>query len=114
MMITFVGGVIYENQAINKSLKIRKLVPSKEKRIAPDGNCLFSSISYIITGSDHNHREIRELLVLNMQGKYRDCCSKYCNSHSNLIATNNYSSIEEYIKSRLTELDLGEPTWNYF
>ena len=34
-----------------------------------------------------------------MQGKYRDCCSKYCNSHSNLIATNNYSSIEEYIKS---------------
>ena len=35
---TFVSGVIYENRAIDKSMEIRKLVPSKEKRIAPDGN----------------------------------------------------------------------------
>ena len=53
---TFVSGVIYENQAIDKSMEIRKLVPSKEKRIAPDGNCLFSSLSYILTGTDHNHK----------------------------------------------------------
>ena len=53
-------------------MEIRKLVPSKEKRIAPDGNRLFSSLSYILTGTNHNHKEIRELLVSNMRGKYQD------------------------------------------
>ena len=36
-MLTFVSGVIYENQSIDKSMEIRKLVTSKEKRIAPEG-----------------------------------------------------------------------------
>ena len=40
LMFTFVGGVIYENEAYDKTLELRKLAPSKEKRISPDGNCL--------------------------------------------------------------------------
>ena len=45
-LFTFVCGVIYENEASDKTLEIRKLAPSKEKRISPDGNCLFRSLSY--------------------------------------------------------------------
>ena len=55
LMCTYVGGVIYDNEALDKSLEIRKLAPSKEKRISPDGNCLLSSLSYVIAGSDHYH-----------------------------------------------------------
>ena len=61
-------GVLYENESADKNLQIRELRPSKEKRIAPDGNCLFREISYVITGSDHYHQEIREILVQNMKG----------------------------------------------
>ena len=70
-MFTFVVGVIYENEAGDKTIEIRKLAPSKGKRISPDGNCLFSSLSYVITGTDYYHTEIRELLIQNMTNKYR-------------------------------------------
>ena len=60
-MFTYILGVIYENEAFDKSLEIRKLAPSMEKRVSPDGNCLFSSLSYVVTGSDHYHKEFREL-----------------------------------------------------
>ena len=72
-MFTYVTGIIYENEAI--------FAPSKEKIIYPDGNCLFSSLSYIITGSDHYHKEIREYLTTNMKNEYRIQCTNYCTSH---------------------------------
>ena len=78
LKLSYVNGILYTNEAKDKSLEIRELRPSKEKRISPDGNCLFSSLSYIITGSDHFHKEIRELLVENMKGAYREICSRYC------------------------------------
>ena len=58
-MFTYASGVIYENEAFDKSLEIRKLAPSKEKRVSPDGNCIFSSLSYVVTGSDHYQKEFR-------------------------------------------------------
>ena len=57
-MCTYVGGVIYENEAFDKTLEIRKLAPSKEKRISPDGNCPFSSLSYVIRGSNHYKKKL--------------------------------------------------------
>ena len=56
-------GVLNVNASSDKNLRIRELRPSKEKRISPDGNCLFRLISYVNTGSDHYHQEIREILV---------------------------------------------------
>ena len=46
--LTFISGILFENQSSIKNLDIRCLAPWKEKRIAPDGNCLFSSLSYIL------------------------------------------------------------------
>lgn len=96
-MFTYVSGVIYENEAFDKSLEIRKLAPSKEKRVSPDGNCLFSSLSYVVTGSDHYHREFRELLIKNMKNKYRTECTNYCTSHCDLLPEQQCNTIEEYI-----------------
>ena len=72
LMFTFVGGVIYENEAYDKTLQITKLAPSKEKRISPDGNCLFRSLSYVLTGTDYYHKEIRALLIHNITNNYLD------------------------------------------
>ena len=52
-----VCGVLYKNESADKNLQICELRPSKEKRISPDGNCLFRSISYVITGSDHHTKK---------------------------------------------------------
>lgn len=67
LILPFVGGITHENEAYDKTLEIRKLAPSKEKRISPDGNCLFRSLSYILSGSDHYLNKIRVLLLQNMK-----------------------------------------------
>ena len=38
--LTYATGVLYENEARGKNLEIRHLIPSREKRISPDSNCL--------------------------------------------------------------------------
>ena len=96
-MCTYVGGVIYENEALDKTLEIRKLAPSKEKRIYPDGNYLFSSLSYVIIGSDHYHKEIRELLIRKMKNEFRTVCTNYCSPHYDLLPEHHCNTIEEYI-----------------
>ena len=61
------------------------LAPSKEKQISPDGNCLFSSLSYVITGSDYYHKEISELLVRKMKNEFRTVCTNYCSAHYDFL-----------------------------
>ena len=102
-MFTYILGVIYENEAFDKSLEIRKLAPSKEKRASPDGNCLFSSLSYVVTGSDHYHKEFRELLVTNMKNKYRTECTNYCTAKYDLLPEKHCNTIEEYITVSLMD-----------
>ena len=62
--LTFPTGILYENIAANNSLEIRQFIPTREKRISFYRTCLFRSLSYIITGTDYNHKEIRELITL--------------------------------------------------
>ena len=95
--LNYTLGIIYENEATNKALEIRRLVPSREKRISPDGNCLFRSLSFI-TGTDYNHQLIRELIVNKMKGEYREQSSKYCNAHNDLLPESKCQSVEEYLK----------------
>ena len=101
-MFTFVGGVIYENEAYDKTLQITKLAPpSKEKRISPDGNCLFRSLSYILTGTDYYHKEIRALLIHNMTNNYLDVCTKYCVAHYSLLPETQCKTIEDYLQTSM-------------
>ena len=96
--LNYTLGIIYENEATNKALEIRRLVPSREKRISPDGNCLFRSLSFVITGTDYNHQLIRELIVNKVKGEYREQSSKYCNAHNDLLPESKCQSVEEYLK----------------
>ena len=99
LQLTYVCGVLYDNESADKTLQIRELRPSKEKRISPDGNCLFRSISYVITGSDHNHQEIRDILVQNMRGNYREECNKYCyEENDKLLLSGGCNTIEQHIQ----------------
>ena len=59
----YAKGLLCENEATEKSLEIRQLIPSREKRISPDGNCLFRSLAYVITETDRYHQPLRELLI---------------------------------------------------
>ena len=43
-------------------------INTKVKHTAGDGNCLFRSFSYIITGSEQHHIEIRCAIINNMVG----------------------------------------------
>ena len=83
--LTFTTGILYENEAADKSLEIRQLIPTKERRISPDGNCLFRSLSYIITGTDYNHKEIRELIIDKMKGEYRQLATNYVQARRDML-----------------------------
>ena len=50
---------------INSNVKrpLNEYVPSKTYCVPGDGNCLFSSIAYWITGCSDNCHEIRKLIV---------------------------------------------------
>ena len=43
-----------------------QLGPKKTKRICGDGNCFFRSISYIITGTEENHSNLRKATSLHL------------------------------------------------
>ena len=97
LQLTYACGVLYQDESSYESLQIRELTPSKEKRICPDGNCLFRSISYVITGSDHYHKEIREILIENMKGDHREDCTNYCYAHNDILLDGGCYSIGQYI-----------------
>lgn len=103
LQMTYTKGVLYENEAIEKSLEIRQLIPSRENRISPDGNGLFRSLSYVIAGTDSYHQQIRGLLIQKMKGEYRETCSKYCNARNDLLPEARCNTIEEYLKISLMD-----------
>ena len=102
LKLSYIIGIVSEDQSTEKKLDIRRFAPSKEKRISPDGNCLFSSLSYVITGTDCFHKEIREILLENMKGQYKDICTNYCCSHYELLPESRCHSVDDYItKSKM-------------
>ena len=74
--------------------------PRTIRRIKGDGNCLFRSLAYIITGSEDQHLAVRQSIVRHMS-----------NIAHLLLGThipNRYSSVEEYVRD--TEMD-QDSTW---
>ncbi len=69
------------------------------KRIEPDGNCLFRSFAYIITGSEDQHMAVRAVILNHMV----DIDHFLLGPH--IIQ---YSSVQDYI--RATGMDRAK-TW---
>ena len=60
------------------------------RRIAGDGNCLFRSLSYVVTGSEDQHVAIRQRIVLHM--------FKISHLLLGIHVPNRYRSVEEYFR----------------
>ena len=80
-------------------------IPAKTKSILADGNCLFRTFSYLITGSEKSHMEVRGLLCCFMLGAGRLQCWNYV---KNKYPQRQISDIEGYLaKSNMSY----EYTW---
>ena len=69
--------------------------PRTVKSILGDGNCLFRSFSYFITGSEEQYRRVREVILNHMVDIRHFMLFHYLPSR--------YTSIDEYIHD--TEMD---------
>ena len=79
------------------------------KRIVGDGNCLFRSLCYIITGSEEQHFALRTAIVQHMLSipymfvgygtdGQPNCVSLFCHPH-------HYESVEEYVRQTRMDFD---------
>ena len=87
------------NDCANSNL--RDYFPIKMLPIPGDGNCLFSSLSYWLTGNIDNFHKIRMLIVENMTGNLKEACFKFIvNKFPRTVF--NYRNVKDYIaKSRM-------------
>ena len=56
---------------------VNQLVPSLTFNIPGDGNCLFSTLSYIITGNTSYSYRMRKIITDNIMGKLSQICLKF-------------------------------------
>ena len=66
------------------------------KKISGDGNCLFRSLCYIITGSQAQHFELRSAIVAHMLSIPNLLCGLGSDGHRNYFY-GNYDSVEIYL-----------------
>ena len=60
--LRFVAPVTYRPGSPSTYL----IVPNRTVNVPSDGNCLFSALSYIVTGSKRQHAQMRAVIVKNM------------------------------------------------
>ena len=65
-------------------------------KITVDGNCLFTSLSYWLTGNTDHSSLIRLKIVDNMVGKLKDACNKFIVNKFPKSAIN-YRNVSDYI-----------------
>ena len=75
--LNMVNYVEYISNIDKRNINLQECPPCKYKTIVGDGNCLFSSLCYWITGSVDDQATVRSILINNMVGKYRDVCYNY-------------------------------------
>ena len=94
-----------------KDIHLNQLVPSLTFNIPGDGNCLFSTLSYIITGSTSYSYKMRKIITDNIMGKLRQICLKFIQNKFPLT----YRNTREYISSqKCIWTKSGVETLNYF
>ena len=80
---------------------LRDYFPSKTLHIPGDGNCLFSSLAYYMTGNIDTYNRIRALIVDNMVGKLKEPCNKFIINKFPRTAIN-YRNVNDYVvKSKM-------------
>ena len=69
------------------------------KRIGGDGNCLFRAMSFIITGSESQHFEIRTTIIAHMLSIPGLLTGRGIDGHNNYLSYyhGGYSSVENYL-----------------
>ena len=69
--------------------------PKKKKPIQGEGNCLFRALSYVITGSEKHHLQVRANILEHMES-IASLILGHIRGRSN--AMHNCSSVKEYIE----------------
>ena len=76
------------------------------KSIVGDGNCMFRSLCYIISGSEHQHSDVRGAIVAHMQAIPHLVSGIGPDGNRNYLVTYNsgYRSVDDYlVRSRMAE-----------
>ena len=79
------------------------------RRIRGDGNCLFRAMSFIITGSDSQHYEIRSSIIAHMLSIPELLTGRGADGHHNYLTYyhGGYNSVEDYL-TRTSMASVGE------
>ena len=86
---------------IPRCSNLSEYFPCKMLPIPGDGNCLFSSISYCLTGNMDNFHKIRAIIVENMIGNLKEACNKFIANKFPMSAIN-FRNVNDYIvKSKM-------------
>ena len=101
LKLNMVNGIEYISNNDNKNFNLQVCSPCRYKTIAGDGNCLFSSLCYWITGSVDDQTSVRNIIVNNMVGKYRDVCYNYIKNKYPVTASGFRSTIDYVNKIRM-------------
>ena len=67
------------------------------RNVQPDGNCYFRALSYVITGSEAQHMEIREAIVSYMLSIENLLIGHDSTGHANFLEPFNVHSVQQYI-----------------
>ena len=67
------------------------------RNVQGDGNCLFRALSYVVTGSEEQHMEVREGITSYMLSIENLLVGYDSTGHANYLAPFNVNSVQEYI-----------------
>ena len=88
-----------ENNASIGRENLRKFVPNKIVPYLGDGNCYFSTVSYLLTGSTLYHAKLKTILVDNMLNKLRNSCNEFLKTKF-VYQSSNYRNIQDWVNKR--------------
>ena len=113
LCIKFVNSTSCDRDNVLNYSNLREFIPSKLLPIPGDGNCLFSSLSYWLTGSIDYFNQVRLTVVENMVGKLKEACNKFIVNKFPMSAIN-YRNVSDYIaKSGMRRIVSGVQMWRY-
>ena len=84
------------NDILDNEESLFNYSPNLTQYIIGDGNCYFSTISYLITGSQDFHVEFRKLIIDNMLGDLSMSCNKYLRTKY-VYTQGNYRNVQDWV-----------------